>query len=77
MSKFYGTVVGMARTDATRRGGRDIRVCAQSYDGSLITRLTYNEHDELCVELQYHETSNTFGKTVFKGTMDELLRKLA
>ena len=77
MSKFYGTVVGMAKTDATRRGGRDIRVCAQSWDGSLVTRLSYNDKDELCVELQYHESSNTFGKTVFKGTMDELLKKLA
>lgn len=40
MSKFYGTVVVQARTDATRRGGRDIRVCAQSWDGSIITRLS-------------------------------------
>ena len=76
MSKFYGTVIGQADTPATRRGSRDIRVAAQSYDGSLVTRLTY-EHDELCVELEYHESSNTWGKTVFKGTMDELLRKLA
>lgn len=29
------------------------------------------------VELQYHETSNTYGKTVFYGTVDELLKKLA
>lgn len=77
MSKFYGTVVGQARTDATRRGGRDIRVCAQSWDGSIITRLSYNDKDELMVELQYHETSNTYGKTVFYGTIGELLQKLA
>ena len=77
MSKFYGTVMGHADTDATRRGYQNICVAAQSWDGSLITRLTYNVRDELCVELQYNETSNTFGKTVFFGTMDELLKKLA
>lgn len=77
MSKFYGTVKGQAPTDATRRGTQNICVAAQSWDGSLITRLTYNVRDELMIELQYSETSNAFGKTVFYGTMEELLKKLS
>lgn len=72
MSKFYGTVVGMASTPATRRGGRDIKVAAQSWDGSVITRLYYNKDDELTVDLQIADGSSTMGRTIFTGSMEEL-----
>lgn len=76
MSKFYGTVVGASDTPATRRGYRDIKVAAQSWDGSVITRLNYNKDDELMVDLQIGEGSDTSGYTVFYGTIDQLKSKL-
>ena len=77
MSKFYGTVDGSEnRTDATRCGHRYIHVSAQSWDGSLITRMRYNNDGKLFIELEHNTGSSTFGRTIFRGTMDELLKKL-
>ena len=77
MSTFYGTVVGSARTEATRRGYQYIKVAAQSWDGSLITRLTYSDDDQLMVDLQMSEGSSTYGRTVFYGSLDDLKNQLA
>ena len=76
MSAFYGTVVGMAETPATRRGGRDIKVAAQSWNGSVITKMKYSKEGELMVELQIAEDSSTSGYTFFRGTIDELKKRL-
>lgn len=75
MSAFYGTVVGNAKTEATRRGHKDIKVSAQSWNGSVTTRLYYNG-DDLNVELQISDGSSTTGYTYFNGTIDELKSKL-
>lgn len=77
MSKFYGQVVGNGETNGTRRGSRNIKVSAQSYDGSLITFMYYDENGNLCVDLDYAEDSNLYGRTMFRGTMQELLEKLS
>lgn len=77
MSKFYGTVRGASQTDATRRGHTDIHVSAQSYDGSIITRLHYDHDGKLIVQLEHNDGSSTYGRTIFNGTVDELLKKLA
>ena len=75
MSKFYGTVSGMAKTEATRRGGRDITVAAQSWDGSQVTRLYYNDEGELCIRVEtYHDSRGSFSwgaETMFDGTFAE------
>ncbi len=42
MSKFYGQING-GRGTATRTGHQGIRASVQSYDGSVITELTYND----------------------------------
>lgn len=76
MSKFYGTVIGSAPTPATRRGGTNIHVSAQSWHGSLITYMSYDENENLYVELDYYEGSSAYGRTIFRGTMQELLEKL-
>lgn len=77
MSKFYGTVVGSARTEATRRGFDGIRVSAQSWDGSLITRMRYDGQGRLMVQLdKSNESSSCYGRTIFWGTLDELEHKL-
>ena len=77
MSKFYGTVHGDAsQTDGTRRGFSSIKVAAQSWDGSVITRMHYNSNNELMVGLEMSEDSCTFGRNVFFGTFNELRQKL-
>lgn len=75
MSAFYGTVIGSAQTPATRRGYSDIKVAAQSWDGSVITRLYYKD-DELMCQLQTVEGSSTYGYTIFEGTLEELKARL-
>ena len=79
MSKFYGTVVGQAKTPATRCGSKKsgIRTAAQSYDGSVITELSYdNESNELMVEIEVNDGTSMFGRTIFRGTFNEFIEKL-
>ena len=77
MSKFYGTVVGSSRTEATRRGFDGIKVSAQSWDGSLITRMRYDQGGRLMVQLdKSNESTSCWGRTIFWGTLDELEQKL-
>ena len=74
MSAFYGTVIGSAPTIATRRGFKDIKVAAQSWDGSVITRMFYDKDGDLIVDLQLSDGSSTCGKTIFYGTFSQLQR---
>lgn len=77
MSKFYGTVSGGARTEATRRGFDSIKVSAQSWDGSLITHMRYGHEGQLLVDLSvYNGSSSCYGTTIFSGTLDELKARL-
>ena len=76
MSAFYGTVIGSAHTPATRRGGRDIKVAAQSWNGSVITRMNYNKEGDLMIDLQVGDGSVTAGRTIFYGTIEELKERL-
>ena len=75
MSAFYGMVEGSAKTVATRRGHREIKVAAQSWNGSVITRFYHNEETLMC-DLQIAEGSSTYGYTVFNGTLEELKARL-
>lgn len=77
MSRFYGTVEGQSSTCATRRGSSFIRTSAQSYDGSVITELTYNENEELIVKIGIAKGSSCYSdETLFKGTIKQLKEKL-
>ena len=71
MSKFYGQVFGASSTDASRRGTNDIRVSAQSWDGSVITTLDYNDEDKLRVRLAIDDDSSSTGNVVFRGTFED------
>jgi hypothetical protein len=77
MSAFYGCVQGN-RGAATRGGSRasGFKSTAQSYDGSVITRLSYNNEDELMVTIEVSEGSSPYGTTIFTGTFDEYINKL-
>jgi hypothetical protein len=77
MSTFYGYVQGN-RGCATRGGSRasGFKATAQSYDGSIITRLSYNKDNELMVTIEVAEDSACYGKTIFYGTFQEYINKL-
>lgn len=72
MAKFYGTVQG-SRGMATRIGTRNIKASAQSYDGSVITCLWYNNNNELMVNLAINEGSGNSGDTKFHNTLISLI----
>ena len=74
MSKFYGSVVGN-RGEATRGGSSRIKASAQSYNGSVITELTYND-DTLMVRISTDKGSSSLGSLIFYGTFDEFVNKL-
>ena len=74
MSKFYGTVIGASSTCGTRRGHSDIRVSAQSWNGSVITHLDYDSDENLRVRIGTNERSSTcsdWSSQDFVGTFDE------
>lgn len=80
MSALYGTCVGM-RGMATRLGSRasGIKVSAQSYQGSLITRMDLNENDKPIVRLDITDDSDSSGwgsNEVFEGSLEELKQLL-
>ena len=77
MSAFYGMVQGN-RGAATRGGSRasGFRASCQSYDGSVITRMSYDKDDNLMVSVEIAEGSACYGKTIFFGTFEEYIEKL-
>lgn len=77
MAKLYGQVKGMARSRATRCGSADshIRSSVQSYDGSVITEMYYDD-DVLMLRIEMAEGTRFSGKEVFDGTLEEFERKM-
>ena len=77
MSTFYGQVEGCRETRATTTGSKNsgIKVSAQSYDGSVITRLI-DDNGVTKVEIQISDDSSFNGQGYFYGTIDELKKVL-
>lgn len=77
MSTFYGMVQGN-RGAATRGGSRasGFKSSVQSWNGSIITQMSYDEDDNLMVDISYSTGSSCYGTTIFHGTFDEYLAKL-
>lgn len=73
MSKFYGMVRGN-RGCATRGGSANsgFKSTAQSFDGSVITCLDYDQNNNLKVRIELAEGSTTYGDVAFSGTFEEL-----
>lgn len=61
MSKFYSTCYeyGSSRSSATRCGHRNIYAAAQSWDGSVITGLSYNDAGDLIIQIQVADDSRS------------------
>ena len=76
MAKFYGSIQGN-RGAATRMGHQSIKASVQSYDGSVITELSYNDEGQLLVDVSVaKDESSAYGQRLFLGTMDEFIKKL-
>ena len=74
MAKFYGSIQG-SRGAATRTGGSLMKSSVQSYDGSVITYMSYDE-DKLMVEVCVSNESSAYGRRIFYGTFEEYIAKL-
>jgi len=77
MSAFYGMVRGN-RGAATRGGSKNsgYKATCQSWDGSVIVTMDYDQEDKLKVRLEVADGSSTYGDIVFSGTLQELKDKL-
>lgn len=80
MSTFYGMVCGN-RGAATRGGSANsgFKASAQSWDGSVITYLDYNEEGKLMVRIgtnDYSSCCTDWNSHDFNGTFDELKEAL-
>ena len=78
MSTFYGQVSGQASTIASRRGSKNsgLRVSAQSWEGSVVTKLTEVD-GEIRVSIEISDDSSMYGKQYFYGTIDQLKETLS
>jgi hypothetical protein len=74
MSKLYGSIQGNRGT-ATRCGSSLMKASVQSYDGSVITYMSYDK-DQLMVEVCVSNESSSYGRRIFYGTFDEFISKL-
>ena len=74
MAKFYGSIQGNKGV-ATRMGNSIIKSSVQSWDGSLISSMSY-VGDKLMLELCVSEGSSSSGRTIFYGTFEEFVNKI-
>jgi hypothetical protein len=74
MAKLYGSIQGN-RGAATRMGSSLMKSSVQSYDGSVITYMSY-EDDKLMVEICVSNESSAYGRRIFYGTFEEYIAKL-
>lgn len=81
MSKLYGSIQG-CRGAATRTGTSLMKASVQSYDGSVITYMSYDKdkdnpkEEKLMVEVCVSECSSSYGRRIFYGTFEEFVNKL-
>lgn len=77
MAEFYGTLQG-SRGSASRLGSKSsgIVTTAQSWEGS-VTVTIHGSSEGKTVEIQVAEGSNRGGRTLYRGSMAELLKLVA
>lgn len=80
MSRFYGQTFepgGRAKTRATRCGNRGIASSVQTWKGSLTVAVRDGVHGKPMFSISVNEETSGFGgKSIFYGTLDELIEKL-
>lgn len=74
MATFYGQVEGRSETLASRLGSKasGIKASVQSWDGSVITAMKYDENGALNVRIYINDGSSFQGDKFFDGTLEEL-----
>lgn len=72
MSKLYGTIVGQAKTKATRRGSSEIRASVQSWDGSIIMEMYYDD-DVLSLRIEKADGSKIKGECIYDNTVEKFI----
>ena len=75
MARFYGMVQGN-RGAATRCGSTSISASVQSWNGSVVTQLSYDKDDNLMISVNHSAGSSSYGTPIFYGTVDEFVAKL-
>jgi hypothetical protein len=75
MSAFYGMVQGN-RGAATRCGHTSISASVQSWNGSVITQLSYDNDHHLMISVNCSTGSSAYGTPIFYGTFEEFITKL-
>jgi len=80
MSAFYGMVVGN-RSEATRGGSKasGFKSSCQSFDGSVITKMWYNNENQLMVEVGTNNDSKPYtdwNTPEFRGTFEDFKKAL-
>lgn len=80
MSVFYGSIQGN-RGEATRGGSKasGFRASAQSFKGSVIVDLDYNDKEELVVRVgtnDYSSSGRDGNSPTFRGTFNEFKEAL-
>jgi hypothetical protein len=81
MAKLYGSIQG-CRGAATRCGTSLMKASVQSYDGSVITYMSYDKNqnnpkeEKLMVEVCVSDCSSAYGNRIFYGTFEEFVNKL-
>lgn len=73
MAKFYGSLQGN-KGAVTRMGNSSIKSSVQSYNGSLISYMSY-VGDKLMLELCVSDGSSATGRTIFYGAFEEFVNK--
>lgn len=80
MSKTYATAIGNRTTSTACGTSSGVKVCAQSYDGSIIVRNWYNNDGELMIGCEISKDSRTTGDwdtPSFRGTFEDFTKMLA
>ena len=75
MSAFYGMVQGN-RGAATRCCSKSISASVQSWNGSVVTQLSYDKDNNLMISVNYSAASSSYGTPIFYGTVEEFVAKL-
>lgn len=78
MSNFYGTIDGMGKTQATRRGSKatGLTTHAAGWKGAIRVSLTHSEatgNDEFMVELVPWQGSGGSAELLARGVLDATL----
>ena len=77
MSALYATIQG-CRGEATRCGSKSsgVRASVQSWENSVCTFMDLDENGKPVIQIQIANGSSRYGTTVFRGTVEELKKKL-